>query len=53
MNKQKDSSKTTKSNPKNNLKDNSREMPEIQEYEIHEALIDRVRDISPKNDKAK
>ncbi len=34
------------------LKDDPKEMPEFEEYEVYEALIDRTRDISPKNDKA-
>lgn len=41
---------------KNNIdtsNDNPKEMPEIPEHEVVEALIDRERDISPKNDKAK
>lgn len=31
----------------------SKELPKIQEYEVYEAQIDRSRDISHKNDKAK
>lgn len=48
-----DLSKTPKSDPKDDLEDNLKEMPEIPEHEVVEALIDRIRDISPKNDKAK
>jgi hypothetical protein len=53
MKKLKDSPKTTKRNPKDELGDNSKKFPEIPEYEVCEAQIDRVRDISPKNDKSK
>ena len=44
---------SSKSNPKDELGDNSKKFPEIPEYEVCEAQIDRVRDISPKNDKSK
>ncbi len=53
MKKQKAPSKTPKSDPKDDLEDNLKEMPDIPEHEVVEALIDRIRDISPKNDKAK
>lgn len=49
MNKVKNSPEKPKSNPKNDPK----EMPEFEEYEVYEALIDRTRDISPKNYKSK
>lgn len=47
--------KKPNSPPKNNIdtsKDNPKDMSEIPEHEVVEALIDRIRDISPKNDKA-
>jgi hypothetical protein len=48
MNKAKNSPEKPKSNPK----DDPKEMPEFEKYKVYEALIDRTRDISPKNDKA-
>lgn len=53
MLKQKGPSKTSKIYPKDDLGDDLKEMPDIPEHEVVEALIDRIRDISPKNDKAK
>ncbi len=34
------------------LRDDPKEMPEFEKYKVYETLIDRTRDISPKNDKA-
>jgi hypothetical protein len=48
MDKIKNSPEKAKSNPK----DDPKEMPEFEKYEVYEALIDRSRDISPKNDKS-
>jgi hypothetical protein len=53
MNKQKDAPKTTKRNPKDNLEDYLNKIPKDQECEVYEAQIDRIRNISAKNDKAK
>ena len=53
MKKPKDLSKITDRKPQNNHESDSKELSENQEYEIYEPLIDRSRDISPKNDKAK
>jgi hypothetical protein len=48
-----DISKKTDRKPQNTHERDSKELSENQEYEIYEPLIDRSRDISPKNDKAK
>ena len=53
MKKPKDTSKKTDRKPQNTHERDSKELSENQEYEIYEPLIDRSRDISPKNDKAK
>ncbi len=53
MEKHEGSLDSIKRNPKESLKDKSKNVPEIQEYEVYEAQTDRIRDISPKNDKAK
>ncbi len=35
----------------NTPKNDSKELPEFEEFEVYEAQIDRIKDISPKNDK--
>lgn len=49
MKKQKAPSKTPKSDTKDDLGDNLKKMPDIPEHEVVEALIDRIRDISPES----